>query len=172
MSLKTNWQEFRKKAWDKRPPQERRILAVGAVALAPVVFYYLLWQPAHVAVAKREKTLPLMRLQAELLKRQAVEVETLRQRAQPALLNPNAMKAAIETSAESFQLRGSIESLESAEPNGVRISFSSVSYAKWLDWMRGLQHDQHIRVDTLSVVALPSEGMVKISATLVNGVNK
>lgn len=171
MNLKTRWQEFRKAAWDKRPAQERRILGIAAVVLAPVVFYFLLWQPAHEAVAKLDKALPLMRMQAILLKREASEVETLRQRAQPALLNPAAMKTAIENSATGYRLRGAIESLESVEPNGVRIAVSSVSYAQWLNWMRSLQRDQHIRVDTLSVVALPSEGMVKISATLVNGVN-
>jgi len=171
MNMKTRWQEFKKSAWDKRPAQERRILGLAAVVLAPVVFYFLLWQPAHDAVAKLEKALPLMRMQTALLKREAAEVETLRQRAQPALLNSAAMKTAIENSAASFQLRGAIESLESMEPNGVRMALSSVSYANWLGWMRSLQRDQHIRVDTLSVVALPSEGMVKISATLVNGVN-
>lgn len=172
MNLKTRWQEARKTAWDKRPARERRILAAGAAVLAPLAAYFLLWQPAHDAVAKLEKALPLMRLQAAQLKRQAAEVDTLRQRAQPALLNPAAMKTAIENSAANFQLRGSIESLENMEPNGVRITLSSVPYAKWLNWMRSLQQDQHIRVDTLSVVALQTEGMVKISATLVNGVNR
>jgi general secretion pathway protein M len=169
MSLKTRWREFRKTAWDKRPVQERRILGIASVVLTPLAVYLLLWQPAHEAVAKLEKVLPRMRMQALLMKRQAAEVEALRQLAQPALLDPATMKTAIENSAASFQLRGSLETLESIEPNGVRITFSSVPYAKWLNWLRSLQHDQHIRVDTLSVVALQSAGMVKISATLVSG---
>jgi len=172
MSLNTRWQEFRKNAWDQRPARERRILAAGTAVLAPAVFYFLLWQPAHDGIARLEKTLPQMRMQAALMKREAAELDTLRQRAQPAMLSPAAMKAAIENSATAFQLRNSIESLENIEPNGVRITFSSVPYAKWSDWMRSLQQGQHIRVDTLSVVALQSEGMVKIDATLVNGVNK
>lgn len=172
MSLKTRWQEFRKKAWDRRPAHERRILGITSIVLTPLVIYFLLWQPAHQAVAKLEKVLPLMRMQALLMKRQAVEVEALRLRAQPASLDPAAMKTAIENSAASFKLRGSIETLESVEPNGVRITFSAVPYAQWLNWMRSLQHDQHIRVETLSVVALQSAGMVKISATLVSGVNR
>jgi general secretion pathway protein M len=172
MSLKIRWQEFKKTAWEKRPVQERRILAAGAAVLAPAVFYFLLWQPAHEATARLEKTLPLMRMQAAQMKREAADVDALRQRAQPAMLSPAAMKTAIENSATNFQLRSAIESLESVEPNGVRVTFSSVPYAKCLDWMRSLQQDQHIRVDALSVVALQSEGMVKISATLVNGVSK
>lgn len=172
MSLKKKLQELKKTAWDSRPVRERRTLAAGAAVLAPVAAYFLLWQPAHDGIARLEKTLPLMRLQAAQMQRQAAEVDALRQRAQLALLNPSAMKTAIENSATLFQLRGAIESLDSVEPNGVRVNFSSVSYAKWLDWMRALQRDQHIRVDTLSVAPLQTEGMVKISATLVNGVNK
>ncbi len=172
MSLKARWQEYKKTAWAQRPERERRILAAGATVVVPALFYFLLWQPAHEGIVRLEKTLPVMRMQAALMKREAAEVDTLRQRAQPALMTPAAMKTAIENSATAFQLRSAIESMENVEQNGVRITFSSVSYAKWLDWMHSLQQAQHIRVDTLSVVALQSEGMVKISATLVNGVNQ
>ncbi len=169
MNLKTRLQELKKKFWDTRLPRERRVLALGAAVLAPLLAYSLLWQPSHVGIAALQQTLPLTRLQAAQMKRQAAEVDALRQRAQPALLAPAAMKTAIENSATLFQVRGSIESMDSVEPNGVRVTFSSVPYAKWLNWVRSLQRDQHIRVDTLSVVALQNEGMVKISATLVNG---
>lgn len=172
MNIKARMLEWKKAAWDGRPARERRILAVGALALGPLASYFMLWQPAHEGVARLEKRLPLMRLQAAQMQRQASEVDVLRQRAQPALLNPTAMKTVIESSAATYQLRGAIESLEGMEPNGVRISFSSVPFAKWLEWMRALQRDQHIRVDTLSVVALQTEGMVKIDATLLNGVDK
>jgi len=172
MKLRERLRDLKKISWDSRPAHERRILAAGAVVLAPIAFYFLLWQPAHDGLARLEKNLPLMRLQAAQMQHQAAEVDALRQRAQPAVLTPTAMKTVLENSADAVQLRGTIESLEPMEPNGVRIAFASVPYAKWLEWMRGLQRDQHIRVDTLSVVALQTEGMVKINATLVNGANK
>ncbi|HEY5993676.1 MAG TPA: type II secretion system protein M [Gallionellaceae bacterium] len=170
MSLKTRLHEWKKTSWDSRPARERRILAAGMAVLAPVVVYFLLWLPAHDGIARLEKRLPLMRLQAAQMQRQAAEVDVLRLQAQPAVLNPTAMKSVLENSAATFQLRGAIESLEGMEPNGVRITFAAVPYARWLQWMRSLQRDQHIRVESLSVVALQTEGMVKISATLVNGV--
>lgn len=171
MKLKARWQEFRQSSWDSRPLQERRILSIAFIVLMPVVIYFLLWQPAHTAIVRLNKTLPTLRMQDALMKRQAAEASLLLQRSQPAILNPAAMKIAIENSAANFQLRNSIEALDGVEPNGVRIIFSSVSYAKWLKWMHNLQQEQHIRVETLNVVALQSAGMVKISATLVNGVN-
>jgi general secretion pathway protein M len=169
MNLKPVWQRFRKRAWDGRPAQDRRILAAAAAVLAPALAYFVLWQPGHAAVARLKAQLPAMRTQAAIMKREAVDAELLRQRPRPAVLNPTAMKTAIERSAEAFQLRSAIESLEGMEPNGVRITFSAVPYARWLSWVRQLRQQQHIRVNTLSVVALQTEGMVKISATLVNG---
>lgn len=170
-NMKARWQQLRKTAWDTRPPQDRRALAFAAAVLAPVLAYFVLWQPAHTGVARLQAQLPAMRTQAALMKREAREVEVLQQQAKPAMVNPTAMKTAIENSAEAFQLRGAIQSLEGMEPNGVRISFASVPYAQWMGWVRRLQQEQHIRVDTLSVVALQTEGMVKIDATFVNGVN-
>jgi general secretion pathway protein M len=170
--LKARWEQFKKTAWDSRPPQDRRVLAFGAAVLAPILAYVVLWQPAHAGVAKLQAQLPEMRTQAALMRREAREVEVLQQQAKPAMLNPTAMRTAIENSAAEFQLRGAIQSLEGMEPNGVRISFASVPYAQWLGWVRRLQQEQHIRVDTLSVVALQTEGMVKIDATLVSGVNQ
>lgn len=172
MNLNARWQELKKTSWGNRPLRERRVLAAGAAVLAPAVFYSLLWLPAHDGVDRLDKNLPLLRLQAAQMQRQVAEADTLRQRAQPAMLNPTAMKAVLENSAAAYQMRGAIESMEAVEPNGVRISLSSVPYAQWLEWVRSLQRDQHIRVETLSVVALQTGGMVKISATLVNGVNR
>jgi type II secretory pathway component PulM len=169
MNFKPAWERLRKRAWDSRPAQDRRVLAAGAAVLAPTLAYFVLWHPAHVADARLEAQLPEMRTQAAIMKREAVEAAVLRQQPKPAVLNPTAMKAVIERSADAFQLRSAMESLEGMEPNGVRITFSAVPYARWLSWVRQLKAQQHIRVNTLSVVALQTEGMVKISATLVNG---
>lgn len=169
MSLRARWLQFKKQSWDSRSAQDRRILTVLAVVLAPLIAYVLLWQPAHTGVARLETSLPLMRFQADWMRRQAEQVDMLQQRAKPSLLNPSEMKTAVERSAEAYQLRSAIESMEGIEPDGLRIAFSAVPYARWLEWARHLQQDQHIRIDTLDVVALHTEGMVKINATLVNG---
>ena len=169
MSLKTRWIKFKKQAWDSRPAQDRRILKVLGVVLAPLLAYSVLWQPAHGGVARLEKQLPLMRIQADWMRRQADQVDLLRQRAKLSVLNPSDMKTAVESSAESYQIRSAIDSLQEIEPNGLRIAFSAVPYAQWLRWARYLQQNQHIRIDTLDVAALHTKGMVKIDATLVNG---
>lgn len=167
--MKTRWQALRAKYWSARPQSERKILLLAAALLLPVSYYFLLWQPAHQALAKLHTTLPSLRAQANKLSAQAAEVEMLRHRPQLASLDASSLKTSIEASALRHQLRPMINTLETQEPNGVRISCEAIPFAAWLNWMRELQQEQHILAESVSISALPQPGLVKISATLTSG---
>ncbi len=167
--MKTRWQELRSKHWSSRPAQERRMIVWAAAVLLPVVYYFLLWQPAHRAVAKLHDTLPVLQAQAAKLTDEAAEVDALRHRPQLAALDAAALKTSVEESAQRHQLRAAINTLEMQEPNGVRVACDAIAFTAWLGWLRDLQQEQHIRADSISISALPQSGMVKISATLSNG---
>ena len=167
--MKANWLTFKKQYWDARSPQERNALKLAAWVLTPVLLYFVLWQPAHNAVQKLHVSVPGMYMSAERLRNHASEVEMLRHRPKPALLDAVALKSAVEDSALRHNLREAISTLDLQQPNAVRISFVSVSFEQWLRWLRALQQEQHIRADSVSVATLSQAGMVKVSATLVNG---
>jgi len=167
--MKANWLSFKKRYWDARTQQERNLLKFAAWGLTPLLLYFVLWQPAHVAVAKLRASVPVLHMQAERLRTQAGEVEMLRHRPKPTALDAAAMKSAIEENASRHNLREAITTLDLQPPNAVRITFASVSFEQWLRWLQALQQEQNIRADALSVVGLPQAGMVKISATLING---
>ena len=170
--MKTRWQELSSKHWNNRPVQERRIIAIASTLLFPIVFYFLLWQPAHHAVAMLHNTLPVLQAQALKLREQSAEVDALRHRPELAALDATALKSSIAESAARHQLRASITSLETQEPNGARITCDAVSFALWINWLRELEQEQHIRAEAISISALPQSGMVKVSATLNNGNNR
>ncbi len=170
--MKANWLKFKLKYWESRSAQERMLLKLAAWGLTPVLVYFVLWQPAHNANQKLRSTVPAMSMQAEKLRSQASDVETLRHRPKPALLDALAMKSAIEKSAHRHGLLEAISTLDLQQPNAVRISFASVSFEQWLRLLLALQQEQHIRADSVSVAALSQAGMVKISATLINGGNQ
>ena len=170
--MKANWLTFKKHNWDSRSAQERRVLKFVAWGLLPVLIYFALWQPAHTALQKLHASVPVMHMEAARLRSQSTEVEMLRHRPKPALLDAVAMKSAVEESATRHNLRETIATLDLQQPNAVRISFASVSFEQWLRWLRALQHEQHIRADSVSVAMLPQPGMVKISATLINGASQ
>lgn len=167
--MKANWLAFKKRNWESRSLQERKALKLIALILMPVLVYLALWQPAHKAVQRLKENVPVLHMQAEKLRIQAGEVEMLRHRPKPALLDAGAMKTAVEESASRHNLREAISTLDLQEPNALRLSMASVSFEQWLRWLHALQQEQHIRADSVSVAPLPQAGMVKISATLING---
>jgi len=167
--MKTNWLDFKKKYWDGRSRQERNVLKILAAAATPFVVYLILWQPAHAAVQKLRVSVPLLAKVTERIKIQADEVERLRHRPKPALMDASSLKAAVESSALRNNLGEAISAMTMQEPNAVRITFVSVSFEQWLSWLKSLQQEQQIRAESVSVAMLSQPGMVKISATLVNG---
>ena len=167
--MKARWQAFKKRNWDDRAARERRAITLGALVLSPLLVYYLLWQPAHVANAKLRASVPAMRAQAAHLRAQAVEAETVRHQPHSTVLDANALKTAIEESAVRHQVRNALSSLDVQQPNAVRITVTAISFEQWITWLRSLQQEQHIRVESTGIVPLPQTGMVKINATLING---
>lgn len=167
--MNARWLAFRKRYWDERSARERRALALAALLLSPPLAYLLLWQPAHVATAKLHASVPAMRAQAARVHVQSEEVEMLRHRPRPAVLDAAALKAAVEESAVRHKLRDAISTLDAQEPRAVRLTLTAVSFEQWINWLRDLQQEQHIRTESASIAALPQAGMVRINATLTSG---
>jgi len=167
--MKARWQAFKKRHWDGRATQERRLIAIGSLTLTPLVAYFLLWQPAHLANTKLLVSVPAMRTQAAHIRLQALEAESVRHLPHPAVLDANALKSAIEESAVRHQLRTAISSLDVQPPNTVRMTLDSVSFDLWINWLRSLQQEQHIRVTSSGIAPLPQPGLVKVNVTLING---
>ena len=167
--MKARWLVMKKQYWDSRAERERLSLTLAALILTPLLVFFLLWQPAHNAVEKLRPGVATLRLQAAKVQAQASVVEQLRHHPEPAVFDAAALQSAIEASAQHHQLRESITTLDVSPPNAVRITLASISFEQWLRWLRALQQEQHIRADSVGIVALPQAGMVKISATLSNG---
>ncbi|MDD5471214.1 MAG: type II secretion system protein GspM [Sideroxydans sp.] len=152
--------------WDTLSAAEQRSIRRGAWILLPLLAYGLLWQPAHDALPKLKATLPQLRAQASQMSMQAGEVQNLRQRAQLAVLDGNALRSAIDNSAKESGLSFVVTP---AEQNSVHISSESLSFELWLQWLRTLERSQHIRVETAMLSAAPVPGNIKVQATLSNG---
>ena len=167
--MKTQWLSVKKQYWDNITPRERTMLKLAAAFLLPVMLYFMLWTPAHSAVKKLRNQLPVLALQADRLQAQAADIDALRHRAQLAPLNATDLKTVIEKSAVQHQLRDVITSLDAQEPGQVRMTSASMVYASWLNWLRAMQQEQHIRVESAHITRLPQEGLVKINATFVVG---
>ncbi len=158
--------QLKARHWDALSATEQKTVTRGAWVLLPLLMYGLLWQPAHEALPRLQAALPQLRAQADQMQLLAGQAQSLRQQAQLAVLDSDALKAAVEKSAKEANLPLLVVP---GEQNSVRISADSLAFARWLQWLRTLETTQHIRVSSAMLVASPEAGMVKVQATLTNG---
>lgn len=155
--------------WDMLSAAEQTTIRRGAWILLPLLAYGLLWQPAHNALPKLQASLPALRAQAGQMTMQAGEVQSLRQRAQLAVLDSNALKSAVERSASESGLSMVVTP---AEQNSVHISAEMLPFEQWMQWLHHVERSQHIRVANAMLSASPVPGKVKVQATLSNGADQ
>lgn len=154
-----------KARWQRLTAAEQRTVRWGALVLLPLLWWALLWQPAHDAVARLHNTVPVMRANESAMQAQALEIQSLRQHAQPAALSGEALRrivadAALPLGEVNVEMQGS---------NTVRVSGEQLNYAAWLKLLRELDRAHHLRVITLTLQAAASPGLVKADALLTNG---
>ena len=155
--------------WNTLSATEQKTILRGAWILIPLLMYGLLWQPVHQALPKLQSSLPQLRAQADQMHMLAGQAQSLRQQAQLAVLDSDALKIAVEKSA---QAEGLGLLVVPGEQNSVRISAENIAFARWLQWQHALELNQHIRVASAMLVASPEPGMVKVQATLTNGADQ
>lgn len=158
--------QLKTRHWDTLSAKEQRTVMRGAWILAPLAAYGLLWQPVHEALPRLQAALPQLRAQAGQMQSLAGQAQSLRQQAQLAVLDGDALRTAVEKSAQAASLPLLVVP---AEQNSVRISAESIAFAQWLQWLHTLESTQHVRVSSAMLVASPESGLVKVQATLTNG---
>lgn len=167
--MKTKIAQLQAAHWDTLSAAEQKTIRRGAWVLLPLLAYGMLWQPAHEALPKLQTELPSLRAQAGQMAMQAGEVQSLRQRAQLAVLDSNALKSAVERSAGEAGLSLNVTP---GEQNSVHISAESLSFDQWLHWLHTAERTQHVRVTSVMLSASPAPGKVKVQAVLSNGADQ
>jgi len=162
------WTQMRSR-WTALTASEQRMVRWGAAIVSPLLFYGLLWQPAHGGVEKLQQSVPQMRAQLAQIQAQAIEVQTLRQGAHPAVLEGDALQRIVAGAAETAGWSAPMFVTELAEKNEVRVSAESIEFARWVGFLLELEAGHHIRADSLSISTSSTPGMVKVNAVLSNG---
>ncbi|MEQ1532324.1 MAG: type II secretion system protein M [Sideroxydans sp.] len=155
--------------WTALTASEQRMLTWGAAIVLPASFYILLWQPAHSAVAKLQRSVPQQRAALLQMQAQAVEVQTLRQGTHLAVVEGDALRQLVNVAVEGAGWAAPNVTVELAEKNEVRISAESLEFARWMKFLHELETTHHLRASSLTVSVLPTAGMVKVNAVVSNG---
>jgi type II secretory pathway component PulM len=149
--------------WSVRSARERAVLAAGAILCATAALYAGLWDPGLEARKRLSTALPKLRAQLEDMRLQKKEIEQLRGTLAPATGAAD-LQALLRGSVERGALQRSVDRVEWRSSDRVLVAASSVDFDQWLDWVRGLQRDFGVRLETCEVKALAQPGMVRVEA--------
>ena len=94
---------------------------------------------------------------------QGQEIEQLRRTLGPVPQNAD-LRATLRASVERSPLQRAVERIEWRSGERVLVAAAAVDFDQWVDWLRGLQRDLGVRIDSCEVVALPEPGKVRVEA--------
>ncbi len=158
--MKAAWNQF----WQQRTPRERAILFAGAAVLGVGFVYAYLWLPLERDHARLSADVPRLRNEAQQMRDDAREIESMRARAKAP---PADLKAAL--SAAAAGQKGVAPPQISAEADGgLRVVFPSVRFDDWVSWLAATSA-YGVRLATVRVEPLDTPGLVKASATFSAG---
>lgn len=154
--------------WAGLQPRERNVLAIGAIVVALLLGWALLWYPlAHARhelsarVARENADLTWMRqaqAQAHALHAQGSRGQVSRQ--------GKSLLALADASARSAGLAGALKRVEPTGNDNVRVTFDVADFDALVNWLDALGRDYGVQVTDLSVDKVEGLGLVNARVTL------
>lgn len=151
--------------WLGLAPRERRVVALGAVVVLTMLFYFLVWLPPHRGAGELRRLLQGQQGDLDYLQRAASEAMALKAR-QVRAKAPEALYALVERSAGTAGLADAIQRIDPAGDGEVRVSLDQVAFDPMIRWLAGLRRDYGVVVDTATVRRSERPGQVTVQLVL------
>ena len=153
-----------RRLWESRAPRDRVVIATLAAVLAAALYFWLA-QSAERARAQLRASVTTLRAQAAGVDQQAAELG--RVRAAPAIsASQTDLRTLVQAQAGAAGLSRALVRIDALDADQVVVVFGAVAFADWLNWIGGLK-SQHARLAACRIEALPTPGLVNVTATLV-----
>jgi general secretion pathway protein M len=153
--------------WQGREPRERRVLAIGAVLVAVMLAWALVWKPlqdSRAALvegnARLAADLAGMRAAAVRLQGSATPADAARARAGQSLL------ALADAGVREIGLGGSLKRIEPDGERRVRLRLEAVPFDPLAGWLQRLDREHGIVVAELAANATDYVGQVDVQLVL------
>jgi len=138
-----------KKYWFGLELRERWILGLGALFVALILFYALIWQPWHKAINDMSARLPSLRTNVQWMRQQAEIVRNggvIQANSNIKGVNESLLSI-LEKTARANNLDKSIQQITPGQNNQeVRVVLEEASFNKWVSWIDLLYKDYLITV--------------------------
>lgn len=154
--------------WKGRELRERQVLLGGAVVVALIIAWALIWQP--LGAARDEAAAQLEARQQDLAFMKAASAELQSRANQDTAAAPRGGKSLLalaDASAREVNLGGALQRVEPLDRGRVRVEFRQAGFDQLASWLAGLRRDYGIRVEDFSASRVGGVGLVDARVTLV-----
>jgi len=149
-----------------RSPRERRVLAVGGLALLVLLGYGGIYEPVRQARMKLAERLPTQRAELRLMRVQAVEIERLRTHVGAA--GKGTLEQRIKSSAAAYNLGEAFSRFTALTPEQIQVVTQPLPTGSWIDWLADLER-QGVSVVRCRISASDQMGLASLELTLTGG---
>jgi general secretion pathway protein M len=154
--------------WDGLQARERRMLGVGAVVVALMLGWALLWYP--LSHARSDLASRVARQRDDLAWMRQALGETKNLRAQGAHSRADrqgkSLLALADVSARGAGLTGALKRVEPAGSSSVRVNFEIADFDTLVNWLDSLARDYGVQVTDFSADKVEGLGLVNARVTL------
>ena len=151
--------------WSERPERERVLIACGAVAVLFVALYLFLWQPGLDASRRLSATLPKLRSQVEIMRKQQAEIAVLRKNAGTTAQSGGDLKMLLQSSVARAPFQKSVQRIDASSAERATLTVTAADFDEWMRWTLEAQRETGARLERARITALPDPGMVRAEAT-------
>jgi type II secretory pathway component PulM len=152
--------------WHSRNPREQKILASGTLLLVLALLYAYVWLPMNQQRERLRQQVPVMAGQLAQMKAQAREIGELS--ASAATAQRGAVADLLNQSAAPAGVKGELTQVTSLAPDRAQVTLNSIAFDKWLGWVKILQTQYALRIESAQIAAASEPGMVRVQAVLVS----
>jgi len=159
-----------KQWWDNLQASERRTLTLGGIALAVILFYFMIWLPGHQGAAMLEQQVTEARRLKSWMQQASAEARALGAAAAPAPTpggnGGQGLFALADQSARQAGLANAIRRVEPSGNNRVRVNLEQASFDDMIRWLATLKTRHGVEVDNITVRAANAAGRVNVQLML------
>lgn len=154
--------------WTQLSLREQRIVAAGAVVVALMLGWALIWHPLAAKRAELRDSVDAQRRDLAYVRVAAAEVERLRAAGTHSRADRQgrSLLALADATARAGGLEGALRRVEPVGAASVRVSFEFARFDALIDWVEGLTRDYGIEATDFSADRADGVGLVNARITL------
>lgn len=154
--------------WQSLSARDRRVLVIGAAAVAVILYVFGLRIPSHNAVAELETQVREERELVNWMEQARREIYALRGQGDPDAdaATTRSLFSLADESARQAGLGPVLQRVEPTGDNGARVNFENIAFDELISWLARMRSEHGVVADQLTVRRGADDGRVDVQLVL------